>query len=180
LELGCGRCPTPGYLHQDVAGFPGMDFSCNPWEIPLGGGSLSEVMAVGVMEHLRFEEFDRTLRHVFSLLGEGGLFLFDIPDMAVWSEYLFNATHGQSRKNPFSDDHVWRTFYGWQRWEGDEHKSGWTRDMLLPKFLGVGFEVVEEGSQIFTSRGVSRGRFSKPEDAHIYLALRKGRKCGQS
>jgi predicted SAM-dependent methyltransferase len=173
LEIGCGSSPTPGYLHQDVAILPGLDFSCEPWQIPLKEGTLSEAIAVGVMEHLRFEEFDKTLKHIFVLLKREGLFLFDVPDMVVWSEYLFNVTHGMSYKNPFPDHHVWRTFYGWQRWPGDEHKSGWTREMLLSKASEIGFGLAEEGPQIFTSRGISRKRFSREGDAHLYLGLRK-------
>jgi predicted SAM-dependent methyltransferase len=138
LELGSGRLLTPGYLHQDISKeLPSIDFVCYPWEIPLGQNSLSEIIAVGVMEHLRWEEFDKTLKHIHYLLMKDGIFLFDLPDMIIWSEYLYNMTHGQSHKNPFPDQHIWGSIYGRQRWIGDEHKSGWTKEMILKKINNI-------------------------------------------
>jgi len=171
LELGSGERPTPGYLHQDITIMPGvsLDFTCNPWEIPLAEGALVEVLALGLMEHLRFNEVKQTLRHMHTLLRPGGAFLFDVPDMQVWSEYLFNLTHGQSEKNPFPDYHIWSTMYGWQRWPGDEHKSGWTRDSLLQELQAAGFNGWEEGVTVFTSKGIERRRFGRPADAHLYI-----------
>ena len=127
LELGSGEKPTLGYLHQDIINHPAvkLDFICNPWEIQLPENTLSEVLALAVMEHLRFKEFKKTLRHIYKILKKGGGFLFDVPDMKVWSEYLYNLTHGMQHKNPFPTKHIWATFYGWQRWPGDEHKCGW-------------------------------------------------------
>src|SRR4051794_17419966 len=91
LELGCGQRPTPGYLHQDITAQEGvsLDFTCPPWELPLEAGSLDEVLALGLVEHLRFQEVHATLAKVRELLVPGGAFLFDVPDMTVWSEYLF-------------------------------------------------------------------------------------------
>jgi len=171
LELGSGAKPSLGYLHQDVTQLQGvdLDFVCNPWQINLPENSLSEVLALGVMEHLRYEDFRKTLSHMNKLLNKQGEFLFDVPDMKVWSEYLYNLTHGMSDKNPFPDEHIWATTYGWQRWPGDEHKSGWTREMLLEAVKSAGFSQIEEGSQIYTSKGIIRGRFTRPGDAHIYI-----------
>jgi len=171
LELGSGEKPTPGYLHQDKISMQGvkLDFTCNPWEISLEENSLSEVLALGVIEHLRFSEVKKTLDHIYKLLRKDGAFLFDIPDMKVWSEYLYNLTHGHPEKNPFPSKHIWSTFYGWQRWPGDEHKSGWTREEIIKVVKESGFKKIEEGVYIFTSKGIVRGRFTRPGDVHIYI-----------
>ena len=60
--------------------------------------------------------------------------------MKIWSEYLYNLTHGESNKNPFPNHHIWNTFYGWQRWPGDEHKSGWTKETIFKEIEEAGFE----------------------------------------
>lgn len=177
LELGAGERPTPGYLHQDVTAQPGvaLDFTCAPWEIPLPEGALDEVIALGVVEHLRYAEVHRTLRHLHGLLAPGGVFLFDVPDMRVWSEYLFNVTHGRSAENPFTDEHVWSTVYGWQRWPGDEHKSGWTEASIRRAVEEAGFRASVSGPEVFTARGLFRNRFARPHDAHVYVtATRQG------
>jgi predicted SAM-dependent methyltransferase len=171
LELGCGERPTLGYLHQDVIQIKGtnLDFICSPWEIPLEKETLSEVLALGVMEHLRYSEFEKTIQYVYNLLKKDGEFLFDVPDMKVWSEYLYNLTHEMQEKNPFPPKHIWATIYGWQRWPGDEHKSGWTNEELIKLLNQIGFKKIETGVQVFTSKGIERGRFSRKGDAHIYI-----------
>ena len=175
LELGCGKTPTPGYLHQDITSVDEteLDFICSPWEIPIDNDSLEEVIALGVVEHLRFAEVDLVLTHMYNILKPGGHFLFDVPDMKIWSEYLFNLTHDKSKENPFEDFHVWNTFYGWQRWPGDEHKSGWTKSSIISKVNEKGYTEIIEGVEIFTSKGFVRGRFSRPQDAHIYISAKK-------
>jgi predicted SAM-dependent methyltransferase len=175
LEIGSGQKPSEGYLHQDVTEQKDvkLDFTCNPWEIPLAENSLSEAIALGVMEHIRYQDFDRTLIHIKKMLKPGGKFLFDVPDMKVWSEYLYNLTHGEGDKNPFSEEHVWATIFGWQRWPGDEHKCGWTKEKLVDHLKKMGFGV-KEGVEVFTSKGIQRGRFTRPGDAHIYIEATNG------
>jgi len=175
LEIGAGMKPTPGYLHQDVTSLPGvnLDFVCNPWEVPLERESISDIIALGVMEHLRYVEVEKTLIHFNKLLKRGGSFRFDVPDMQVWAKYLYNVTRGNGHKNPLRDEHVWATIYGWQRWPGDEHKSGWTRDSLISVTRNAGFKITGEGPDIFLKDGIYRGRFTRYGDAHIYLEATK-------
>jgi len=166
LELGCGERPTEGYLHQDIIELPGMDYSCQPWEIALLENSLTEVIAIGVMEHLRFNEFHLTLKHMFKLLMPGGVFLFDIPDLRVWSGYLYDYLN--NRPVPFTKEHIYANFYGWQRWVGDEHKSTWTKEDVYDELISIGF-AVGEGLESIKERGIIRNRFFRKEDAHIYI-----------
>lgn len=172
LELGCGQRPTPGYLHQDITSQPGvrLDFKCQIWEISLKKNSLSEIIALGLMEHLRFADFTKALKHICKLLAPGGQFLFDLPDIKIWSEYLYYITHGMPEKSPFSKEHVYATFWGWQRWPGDEHKCAWLKDDLFQHLRKIGFsEIITEDTQIFISRGISRNRFKNSADAHLYV-----------
>lgn len=164
LELGVGNRPTDGYLSQDITELVPLDFHCNPWEVDLDANSLDEVLALGVMEHLRYQDFRLTVKHIHHLLKSGGIFLFDVPDLTIWSEYLFDVLHGKT--TVFSRDHILNTIYGWQRWEGDEHKSGWTMEMLLEE-LDL-FTDVRDGKEDMNQR-VSRNRFERKEDAHIYI-----------
>jgi len=175
LELGVGERPTEGYLHQDVSNACGvpLDFTCPPWEIAIAENSLTEVLALGVIEHLRFEEVGKTAAHMRKILAPGGKFYFDVPDMKVWSEYLYNVTHGRGIENPCTAEHVWHTVYGWQRWPGDEHKSGWTRDEMLPVLKAAGFSKIEEGVDLLRAKGIERRRFTRDWDAHLYFCATK-------
>ncbi len=172
LELGCGRRPTPGYLHQDITSQPGvtLDFNCPIWEIPLKENSLSEVIALALMEHLRFTDFTKALIHIQKLLASRGEFLFDLPDIKKWSEYLYNITHGMPEKSPFSKEHVYATFWGWQRWPGDEHQCAWLKEDLFQHLKETGFsEIFEVDAQMFITRGIFRDRFKNPDNAHLYI-----------
>ena len=167
LEIGCGERPTEGYLHQDIIELKDkLDFTCQPWEIPLENNSLTEVIAIGVMEHLRFDEFNKTIKHIFNLLEPGGEFLFDTPDLRIWSGYLFDILN--NRPVPFTQEHIYAIFWGWQRWNGDEHKCAWTRRDLYDELISVGF-CVGEGLEDIMSRNIIRNRFFRKEDAHIYI-----------
>jgi len=170
LELGCGDKPTSGYLHQDITQREvKLDFTCMPWEIDMPKESISEVIALGVIEHMRFEEVKMTLKHMNLLLSLGGAFLFDVPDMKVWSKYLYNLLHGIANENPFSEKHIWSTFYGWQRWVGDEHKSGWSIESITREIKTANYSIIEEGTNIFTSIGIFRDKFTRLGDAHLYI-----------
>lgn len=175
LELGVGDRPTEGYLHQDIIcrGKVRLDFVCPPWEVEIEDDSLTEVLALGVIEHLRFEEVRKTAANVHRILAPAGCFVFDVPDMKVWSEYLYNVTHGRARENPCSAEHVWHTIYGWQRWPGDEHKSGWTREDVLMVLSEAGFGKFEESVEVMLGRNVERRRFRRSWDAHIYICAIK-------
>lgn len=166
LELGSGHRPTKGYLHNDVNAFKGIDIIGDPWEIHLPVGSLSEVIAIGLMEHLTFKQFEKTSKNMYRMLVKGGKFIFDVPDILVWSEYLYKVLRGQ--KVPFPKKHILATMYGWQRWPGDEHKSAWTQDSLFALLHKCGYKKVYNGDEEFLQRQeLHRRRLFRPEDAHL-------------
>ena len=68
LEIGCGERPTPGYIHNDINAFPDVELVCNPWEIDLDGESLDEALALGVVEHLTYEQVEMTVTNVQRML----------------------------------------------------------------------------------------------------------------
>ena len=166
LEIGCGERPTEGYLHQDIIELgTKLDFICQPWEISLEYNSVSEIIAIGVMEHLRFNDFRRTLKHFHYILKPEGVFFFDVPDLYKWSEYLYKVLRGG--EVPFTKEHILATFYGWQRWDGDEHKSAWTiKDIYfeLSEFNFLPCDGLED-----IKKRVTRNRFGRIYDAHIYI-----------
>lgn len=171
LEIGSGRRPTPGYLHNDLNAFEGIDLVGNPWEIELEPGSLTEVLALGVMEHLTYNQVRKTLRRIHAALAPGGEFIFDVPDLPVWCRYAVDYFDG--RPTPFPIEHILATLYGWQRWPGDEHKSGWYQELLEEELSSAGFLRCRYGVQEILERGFARNRMTRPTDAHIYCIAYK-------
>jgi hypothetical protein len=166
LELGCGQRPTPGYIHNDLNAFEGVDIVASPWEIDLADGSLDEVLALGLVEHLTYGQVRQTFQNVHRMLADGGSFFFDVPDIPVWCRYVVD--HFEGRPTPFTLEHLFSTLYGWQRWPGDEHKSGWWPARLEEELRLCGFGDLAFGVQLFLDKGLMRNRFLRPHDAHIY------------
>lgn len=171
LEIGCGQRPTPGYIHNDVNSFPGVDIVGNPWEIALEDESLDEVLALGVIEHLTYAQVELSFANVHRLLKTGGSFYFDVPDLPSWCRYAVD--HFEGRPTPFPIEHIISTLYGWQRWPGDEHKSGWYDARLTDTLRRAGFCTHRFGVNIFLDRGIQRNRMRNPLDAHIYCVVTK-------
>lgn len=171
LEIGSGQRPTPGYIHSDVNAFPDIDVVASPWEIDLEDSSLDEVLALGVIEHLTYAQVDLCLANVHRMLKPGGQFFFDVPDIPVWCGYV--ADHFAGRPTPFPLEHLLATLYGWQRWPGDEHKSGWHQELLETTLSKAGFHRRRFGVEIYREKGVVRGRMERPADAHIYCVAVK-------
>lgn len=188
LELGSGDRPTAGYIHQEVRKIDGIhfDFIGNEWH-GLKDNSLDEVLAVGVFEHFTAKEARENTARVYELLKKGGVFLFDVPDLKVWSEYMFNLMHG--KEVPFDPEKIYAAFTGWQRFKGDEHKSLWCETDIMLVLLDSGFtnffiDYFEEKKdsrrklihvykynivQEFLNRNIFRNRFRNELDAHIYV-----------
>jgi predicted SAM-dependent methyltransferase len=171
LELGSGKRPTPGYVHNDATAFGYIDYLCSADQINLPDGSLDEVLALGVIEHLTYGQVADTFANVRRMLRPGGEFVFDVPDIGVWCAYLVAALAGDV--GPMTMEHIFGTLYGWQRWPGDEHKSGWTMASLQEALTTAGLTVAESGVQAMLKRGHHRNRFDHPADAHLYVVATK-------
>lgn len=173
LEIGCGERPTPGYVHNDIAPFKGVDIVGRATEIGLPNESLDEVLALGVMEHLNYTDVATVLKKAHGWLVRGGVLLFDVPNLPAWCRYLVDLNDG--KKVPFKREHIISTLYGWQRWEGDEHRSGWDTSRMIGALSTAGYENFEisQTPEEFTSRGHFRRRMSRPEDAHLYVKATK-------
>ena len=126
-----------GHIHNDLNAFSGVDIVGSPWEIKLPDGSLDEVLALGLVEHLTYGQARDTFKNVHRMLELGGVFLFDVPDIPVWCGYVVD--HFAGRNISFTIDHVFNTLYGWQRWPGDEHKSGSWKARLEDEMRQCGF-----------------------------------------
>jgi len=172
LEIGCGQRPTPRYIHNDLNAFEGVDIVGSPWNIDLPSGSLDEVLALGVIEHFTYGQVRDAFTNIHRMLAPDGVFLFDVPDIPVWCRYVVDYFEG--RDIPFTIDHVFSTLYGWQRWPGDEHKSGWWRANLEEELRRAEFQDLTFGVEVLLDQGHMRNRFLRPQDAHIYCRAVKG------
>ncbi|TAL40820.1 MAG: methyltransferase domain-containing protein [Salinibacterium sp.] len=134
-------------LESAAAIFPNIAIVGPCWALPVADNSADEIMARGMVEHLTYHEVAQSLREWARVLKPGGFITFDVPDV---DEYIREYLKMRSGENPergegasFAggepDDNEacfgidrWlrRALYGWQRWPGDEHRSGWTEALV--------------------------------------------------
>jgi len=171
IEIGSGDRPTPGFLSSDINTSKNVDFVGNPWELDLNDACVNRFLALGVMEHLTYLQFSKTLSFVYNKLKDGGDFYFDVPDLPKWCEYYLKAIRDE--KVPFTLEHIHSTLYGWQRWSGDEHKSGWSYKTLNSELKLNPWKKIEYGVDMFIKEGYIRRRMSREGDAHIYVRVVK-------
>ena len=170
LELGAGPDrQTPGYLHNDVNPFEGIDYVGEAYHLDCPDASFEEIIAISFVEHLTYEKARLLFANVKRMLTPDGVFLFDVPDLAVWCRYFITPDA------PFDQAYVLRTLYGWQRWSGDEHQSGWTESLLHQYLTDAKFEdiAITTLPTEFLARDIYRYRFTRPQDdAHFYVAAK--------
>lgn len=154
-----------GWTCNDVAEaaaiYDGITLIGPCWELPVADNSVDEVLAKGMLEHLTYHEVAKSLDEWRRVLKPDGFMTCDVPDvdeyiraylaMRAAPETITGEGGGDAAGEP--DDHAvcsgidrWlrRALWGWQRWPGDEHRSGWTEPLLrfyLEKHLYDRFEI---------------------------------------
>lgn len=127
------------------------------WSLPVPDGSVDEILAKGMMEHMTYHEVALALVEWRRVLVPGGYFTGDVPDVEEYiREYIKmkldpststgEGSDGGADGEPADMDACsgidrWlrRALWGWQRWPGDEHRSGWT-EPLLRHYVSKAFE----------------------------------------
>ena len=81
LELGSGYSPTAGFTHLDAdPNCPDVDIVGQAWPLDLPDGSVGELRAVDVLEHLSYWDTPKILADWFRVLVPGGKLYVQVPD----------------------------------------------------------------------------------------------------
>lgn len=134
LNLGSGRQRLEGYTTVDAVGEP--DIKADVRQIPLEPGSVDEILAVHLFEHLPRWETEKTLAHWFALLRPGGRLVLELPDLTKCCQ---NILAGQSEQMG-----IWG-LYGDPKYETEImcHRWGWTSQALGAHLQAAGFRKVK-------------------------------------
>lgn len=88
VEIGSGPFPTPGYVHVDTdRSARHLEYVAPAWDLPFDDHSVSEILAVHVLEHVHPGSLSRTLREWRRVLDPGALLRVHVPH----AERLFTA-----------------------------------------------------------------------------------------
>jgi SAM-dependent methyltransferase len=143
LNIGCGGRRIPGYTGVDAVQRPAAEIIARADAIPLADGSVEEIMAIHLIEHVHVWEAPDLLREWFRLLIPGGLLVLELPDLM---KFCRNIVEGYTLAGKHPDQAGLWGAYGDPR-ERDPymgHKWGWTFKSLRPVVAEVGFINITE------------------------------------
>lgn len=178
INLGCGSTPLKDYINVDMdtledlrERYPNRTFEddlvIEQWDIfnlPVEDGTVDEVRADCLFEHLNFIEEKRAFYEVKRVLKSGGVFEISVPDFdeimeswskakddwqdwfrddddAIKSEHWF-GTYEYSYKNKWG--YLLACIFGSQNSDGQYHKNCYTTNKLLKIFKKLNFEVTHQ------------------------------------
>lgn len=145
LNIGSGSKRIDGYLGVDIVPFPNVDIVSSAWALPCEDSSIDEILSEHMIEHLTFEEFNKSIVEWYRVLKENGCLIIECPDLlGICREFI--SSNDFNRYVSFKG--YWPLiahFYGHQRGNSPEekfgqiHKSGYTQEHLEFHLKGVGF-----------------------------------------
>ena len=155
IEIGGGPFPSPGYVHVDADRTSRhLEHVAPAWRLPFDDGSVAELLAIHVLEHVHGSAVHRTLREWRRVLRPGGFAEIHVPDAAtVFPAFL--ATTG-----PKKWDLLIAIFgqtadpAGRDRPGADlaRHHVIYDFDLLAQVLLAAGFDHVDDVSDQVTDR----------------------------
>jgi len=146
IDVGAGEVTRDGYLRCDLRPLPGVALVCPAWRVSAHCRGLAEIYSRHMLEHLTWDEANRTLADWHRALAVGGTVHIVVPDLRAHIEQWNRAEWSEASLLSKKTDARWgfAGFYGWQRhcdplapdydpsyW--DVHKSGY--DSRLMEFL---------------------------------------------
>jgi GT2 family glycosyltransferase/SAM-dependent methyltransferase len=155
VEIGGGEFPTPGYVHVDAdRRARHVEYLAAAWELPFEDGSVHEIRAVHVLEHVPPSLVDSTLREWRRVLCPGGFAQVHVPNAAsVFSAFLSSPP-----------DRKWALMvpvFGLQRESAETGRNGsdlehhqalYDFPLLEDVLLRAGFDGVEDVSEVVSDR----------------------------
>lgn len=138
LNVGCGARRIEGYTGVDAVKRTAADIVAPASKIPLKDGSVEEIMAIHLVEHVHVWEAPALLREWFRLLSPGGLLVLELPDIVKCCRNIAE-NYTMAGKHP-DQAGLWGC-YGDPR-ERDPfmgHKWGYTFQSLSPMVAEAGF-----------------------------------------
>ena len=196
LNLGCGGRPLKGYVNVDMdsaeqlsARYPGTDFSAfeikahDIFALPYKDGTVDEVRADSLVEHLPFRDEPRFFHEVKRVLKKGGFLYFETPDFEEtvrewlkakddWKEFYRDdpeaiekqhwfGNYSYSRENRWG--YLMAMIFGSQNGAGQFHTNAYTEGKIRAMLKHLGFEV----------ESLERNRWKGDRDLMLIVRARK-------
>lgn len=155
VEIGAGTHPTPGYVHVDAnRRSRHLEHVARAGRLPFADGTVAEILAVHILEHVHPSRVDATLREWRRVLRPGGFVQIHVPNAATVFPAFLNASADQKwtlmvgifgdTSVPWVDDDT--------TLDVDRHQAVYDFGLLEHVLLGAGFDKAEDLSAEITDR----------------------------
>ena len=180
INIGCGSRPLPGYINVDLDTIEDMKtrypsqvfpkgvkiYQFDIFHLPFRDGTIDEVRADSLLEHLSFLEEPKLLYEVKRVLRVGGLFVFSVPDFErlfkmwldakdEWKDFFRNdpeaiASNHWFGQYSYSFESRWgyltASIFGSQNGEGQTHKNCYSIAKVKAILRRMDFKEIELSS----------------------------------
>ena len=138
LNIGAGSRRLDGYTGVDITPRPAADIVAPAHEIPLADGSVEEIIAIHLLEHLYPWDAPVALKEWHRLLKPGGLLVLELSNLRKCCQNIVDGRADQG-KDPRQLG-MWG-IYGDDRYEDPFmlHRWGFTPESLIQLLKGAGF-----------------------------------------
>ena len=133
INVGSGEYPVEGYVNIDK--YYEADVKADALHLPYKDGTVQEVLSSHLLEHFNKFEVKDALAEWYRVLKYGGQLVLEVPDF----ESIVQRWLDTDDKLGFAMD----TIFGLQTRPGEEHKIGFTKNILKDLLLEVGFTEFE-------------------------------------
>lgn len=137
LNLGCGDDKREGFvnidLREDVADVVG-----NVQSLPYADGTVTEILASDILEHLPPTRTMPTLQEWHRVLQQGGTLIVRVPNLLQLARWIVENYQVQAAITNIYGGHKFGPDGEW-----DHHCTGWTPERLEAVLHKAGFDVID-------------------------------------
>jgi predicted SAM-dependent methyltransferase len=134
LHIGCGKKIKEGYDNIDYYEGP-IKMDAGNLEYP--DNSVDEILTHHTLEHIEHFKTENVVREWHRVLKPGGVLIITVPDMEkVYAKWI---------KDDSLQSYWYYAIWGWQRWPGYFHYTGFTKSRMKKLLKNVGFSKVTVG-----------------------------------
>lgn len=140
LNLGSGNKKIEGYTNVDLDG--NADINADVCDIPIEDETVSEILAIHILEHLERWLAPKALKEWFRLLKPGGLLIIELPDLIKCCENLIAGVRKEDSIYGLYGDPTMQNPLMCHRW-------AYSNEELSSMLKEVGFVNIEEKKPVF-------------------------------
>lgn len=130
INLGCGEDIKEGYINIDIRNLPGVDVVADVRKLPFSKGSIDEIIALDIYEHISHNESQRMLVHWVSILKEGGLLFIKGPCINRMIQYFITENLDNNNTNLDNIEMYISAIFGYQ-----DHSENVHRTIIHPELM---------------------------------------------